>query len=71
MNGEHLTIALIAAIGLTWAALAAWRSSRLLKPMTNGWSTDVTEKLGEIKGMLEAHVNDKRAHNANPEGMIR
>jgi hypothetical protein len=71
MNGEHLIIALIAAIGPTWAALAAWRSSRLLKPMANGWSVNVTEKLGLIEGLLQAHINDNRAHNANPEGMIR
>ena len=62
MNGEHLMIALIAAIGPTWAALAAWRSSRQMKPMTNGWSENVTLKLGVIEGLLEAHIGDERAH---------
>ena len=71
MNIEHLIIALIAAIGPTFAALGAWRSSRQMRPMTNGWSENVTEKLGLIEGLLQAHVNDNRAHNIDPRGMVR
>jgi hypothetical protein len=68
MNGEHLIIALIAAIGPTWMASAAWRNTR---QVGNGWTVHVTEELGEIKGLLKAHIDDKKAHNTDPRGMVR
>jgi hypothetical protein len=68
MTLEHIIMALIAAIGPTWMAFAAWKNTR---GQGNGWTANVTHELGEIKGLLIAHVNDERAHNANPEGMVR
>ena len=64
---EHIIIAVIAAIGPTWAACAAWRNTR---QVGNGWTGHVTEELGEIKGLLKAHIADKNAHY-DPRGGIR
>jgi hypothetical protein len=53
-------IAALAALGPTLAGFAAWRNTR---KVGNGWTEHVLEELGQIKGLLTAHVQDNRAHN--------
>lgn len=60
---DSIAVGLISAIPATIAALAAWRAARNSKPVSNGFTGHVLEELGEIKGLVIAHMNDKRAHN--------
>lgn len=49
---DVLLTAVIGAIPATVAAAAAWRAARNSKPVSNGFTGDVLEELGQIKGLL-------------------
>lgn len=66
---EHIVVAIVAAIPASIAAFAAVMAARRSKPVGNGWTNEVTKELneqtetiGRIEGLIEAHVNDDRAH---------